>query len=58
MVSSNQSSTVQRLLGEGWTVIPSPNKLVLGGPIIMERTTGNGVDRVAVIPDGEALNND
>lgn len=56
MVSTNQSDTVKRLLSEGWTVVPAPDKLVLGGPIVMQRVTAETViDRVAVIPDGEVL---
>ena len=56
MVSSNQTDTVKRLQSEGWTVVPSPDKLVLGGPIMMQRVTASAViDRIAVIPDGEVL---
>lgn len=58
VVSVNQSDTVKRLLSEGWTVIPSPDKITLGGPIVMQRVTAETVvDRIAVIPDGEVLPN-
>lgn len=47
MPSSNQTDTVKRLLAEGWTVVPAPDKLVLGGPIVMQRVTAETViDRV------------
>ena len=56
MVSSNQTDTVKRLEAEGWTIVPAPDKLVLGGPIVMQRVTATtAVDRIAVIPDGEAI---
>ena len=56
MPSSNQSDTVKRLESEGWTIVPAPDKLVLGGPIVMQRVTAETViDRIAVIPDGEVL---
>ena len=56
MVSSNQTDTVKRLELEGWTVVPAPKKLTLGGPIVMQRVaTGTVIDRIAVIPDGETI---
>jgi hypothetical protein len=56
MVSSNQTDTVKRLEAEGWTIVPAPDKLVLGGPIVMQRVTAQSViDRIAVIPDGETI---
>lgn len=56
VVSSNQTGTVQRLLSEGWTIVPAPDKLVLGGPIVMQRVTAStAIDRIAVIPDGETV---
>ena len=57
MVSSNQTDTVKRLEAEGWTIVPAPDKLVLGGPIVMQRVAADtSIDRIAVIPDGEAVN--
>lgn len=60
MVSVNQTDTVKRLEAEGWTVVvPAPAKLVLGGPIVMQRVTAETViDRIAVIPDGEVISHD
>jgi len=57
MVSSNQTETVKRLEAEGWTIVRAPDKLVLGGPVVMQRVTPGAVviDRIAVIPDGETL---
>ena len=56
MVSSNQTDTVKRLEAEGWVIVPAPDKLVLGGPVVMERPIPSvGVDRIAVIPNGEVL---
>ena len=57
MPSANQADTVARLESEGWTVVPAPDPLVLGGPITMQRVTpGTAViDKVVVIPDGEVL---
>ena len=56
MPSSNQTDTVKRLESEGWTIVPAPDKLILGGPIVMQRVTAQtAIDRIAVIPDGEVL---
>ena len=56
MVSVNQTGTVTRLEAEGWTIVPAPDKLALGGPIVMQRVTAQAaIDRVVVLPDGEDL---
>ena len=58
MVSVNQTETVKKLESEGWTIVPAPDQLAVGGPIVMQRVTPQAtVDRVTVIPDGEVLPN-
>ena len=59
MVSVDQTETVKRLESEGWTIVPAPDKLVLGGPIVMQRITAQtAIDRIVVLPDGESLSPD
>lgn len=55
MVSINQTETVKQLEAEGWTVVPALDKTVLGAQILMQRSRGSVLDRVLVIPDGEAI---
>ena len=55
MPSTDQTATVKRLESEGWVIVPAPDKLVLGGPIVMQRVNAETIDRIAVIPDGEVL---
>ena len=55
MVSVNQADTVKQLMSEGWEVVPAPDKLILGAPTVLQRVRGGVVDKITVIPDGEAI---